>query len=270
MKEKITIIIVNYNSADFIDIAIFALTKLTKNPFRILIIDNNSKTPDYLKLQKIVSNYKHYIDIKLERKEYHLTGSLAHGTALNYLATKIDTPYFSILDADATWLKKDWDEILISKMSDKIKVIGTQADPPKIQDFPLMFAILFETMAFRELKIDFRPKDLTKKQDTGWEMREKYLNAGYQGINIKLKNTRLYKKGPFCKIPAVGEYYFENNYDYVFASHFGRGSNPFAKKTIPSKNRLLTLLLLPINYCLWQRDKLRWLKKCKNIINNQL
>lgn len=267
--NKISILIVNYNSSAFIENSLFALKRLTMNDFRVFILDNNSKYCDYLKLKLIVKKYSGEIEIDLERKKHNLRGSLAHGTALNELIKKVDTPYFSILDADATWLKKNWDEILISRFTKKIKAFGNQAPLVKPQDFPLMFAILLETETFKKLAVDFRPNDLMKNQDTGWEMREKYLAAGYTGRNIEFKNIRTYKNGPFKSIPGVDEFYLENNYGEIFASHFGRGSNPFAKQKIKCNNKFLSILLIPLNYYFWRRDKKNWIKSCKDIVNNQ-
>ena len=41
---------------------------------------------------------------------------------MDILVSKVDTPYFVTMDADCTFLLKDWDEILISKIDGKIKV----------------------------------------------------------------------------------------------------------------------------------------------------
>jgi glycosyltransferase involved in cell wall biosynthesis len=262
---KISVLIVNYNSADFIGVSLYALNKLTKNPYRVFIIDNNSKKSDYEKLKKYTSKYD---NVYLERVETALSGSLAHGTALNRLAKKIDTCYFSILDADALWLKKNWDEILIATLSDRIKATGTQAPELKPQDFPIMFAILAETESFKKMDIDFRPKNLEKNQDTGWEMREKYLKAGLSGFNIMKKSTRFNKNGPFGAIAGVDEFYLEND-PAIFACHFGRGSNPLGKQIINFKSRLLRLLFLPMNFLLWHRDKRSWINTCRRIIDNQ-
>jgi len=39
-------------------------------------------------------------------------------------------------------LKKNWGQILIEKINNQVKAIGTQASGNKPKDFPLMFAIL--------------------------------------------------------------------------------------------------------------------------------
>jgi len=262
-QSPISILTVNYNSADFIDNLLLTLEKLTYNPYEVYIIDNGSEISDYQKLKKIVLKYK---NVDLQRLNTKQIGSMAHGTALNMLVKKVKTKYFSILDADASWLKKDWDKILIDKIDKKVKLIGTQAPKLKPQDFPLMFAILFETQAFKDLKIDFRPKDAAKMQDTGFEMRGKYLKAGLKGLNLKVKNTREYKKGPFKKL-VCAEYYL--GFDLI-ASHFGRGSCPKAKSVIKISGRIFNFIFQPINLLLWKRDKKRWLRICKKIVEKEI
>jgi len=167
--------------------------------------------------------------------------------------------------------KKRLDKILITQLDDKTKVIGTQAAGNKPKDFPLMFAILFETEPFIKMNIDFRPKDLKKIQDTGWELREKYLNAGYAGKNIEMLNTRTYKKGRFNSIIA-GEYYLDNNYSQIFASHFGRGSSLGRAKYNKGYIRILYKMPFLGKYLLRKKgvfEKNKWIEICKTIINEQ-
>lgn len=268
MDKNISVLIVNFNSADFIGLSLRALKKLTKNEYDVFIIDNGSKLDDYLKLKKICDRYN---NVFLERWETDLRGSVAHGTALNYLVDKVKTPFFSILDADATWLIKNWDEILVKRINNSVKIIGTQAPEPKPQDFPLMFAILFETKTFKSLNIDFRPKNLKAMQDTGFEMREKYLKAGFIGENIQMKNTRNYKTGPFGEL-LVAEFYLNEDKN-IFASHFGRGSSMGQAKY--GKEGLLRIIcFFPfvgrfLKRAQGRREKKKWINICDNIINNQ-
>ena len=83
---KLSVLIVNYNSADFVEVSLHALKKLTKNPYQVFIRDNNSNKRDYLKLKRIVRSYK---KVFLERHITKLKGSLAHSTALNDLVKKV-------------------------------------------------------------------------------------------------------------------------------------------------------------------------------------
>ena len=66
MKKKISILIVNYNSSDFIELSLFALSKLTKNSYQVFIVDNGSEMRDYKNLLKISQNYE---DVFVERRE---------------------------------------------------------------------------------------------------------------------------------------------------------------------------------------------------------
>lgn len=272
MRRELSVLIVNYNSSDFIAVSLYALYRLTSSQYEVFILDNGSDMKDYKRLNDYIREYNNII---LERWDTKLSGSLAHGTALNYLTSKVDTPYFVILDADATFLIKDWDEILINCLDGKTKIIGTQAPAgsKKPQDFPLMFAALFETDTFRKLHIDFRPKDISRFQDTGWELRYKYLSDGYRGKILEMKNTRTYKKGPFKDV-ICGEYYLEGN-PHIFATHFGRGSslgvakyskgegvNIFYRTRIPVISSMLRR---------WRgkREKERWIHICREIIESQ-
>ncbi|MFA6136372.1 MAG: glycosyltransferase family A protein [Candidatus Paceibacterota bacterium] len=265
MEKKIDIGIVNFNSSDFIEVNLLALSKLTKNDFRVFICDNGSSKNDIKRLKKISSQYN---NVSLFYKKQEINGSIGHAQALNFLLTKIEAPYGCIFDADCVFLKNDWDQILINQINDKIKIIGTQAPEPKPQDFPIMFGVLFKTKTFKDLNINFLPdknvsNDATK--DTGWEMREKFLKAGYLGKVIDMKSTRYYKNGPFTKISACAEYYL-NEDNQIFASHFGRGSNPFGKRYSTVNIPIFSQL---INYFRWKKDKQNWIKTALSIIFKQ-
>ncbi|MBU0614334.1 glycosyltransferase family 2 protein [Patescibacteria group bacterium] len=266
MDEFITILIVNYNSADFVINTLWCLERITKNPYKVIIADNNSRLSDYKKLERHCSNLPNVV---LYRKEdFELKASMAHGTTLNELVKMVETPYFSILDADATWLAKNWDQRLIARMNNKIKVIGTQAPIGKPQDFPLMFAILFETTAFNALKIDFRPKDIQRMQDTGFEMRGKYMTANNDNVLLEVKNTRSYHEGPFSGLVGVGEYYLDGNFDEIFASHFGRGSSLGAPKYTHGFFCCLPVFGKYFRILQGVREKKEWLQRCRTIIDN--
>jgi len=101
---KTTILTVNYNSAAFVINTLWCLEHITMHPYKVIIADNNSKPEDYAELEAYCADLDY---VEVYRKEgFTLRGSMAHGTTLNELVKKVDTPYFSILDADATWLAK--------------------------------------------------------------------------------------------------------------------------------------------------------------------
>lgn len=264
--ELLTVIIVNYNTSDFIEISLFALTKLTKNAYKVIICDNGSRYLDKRKLKKIVSRYG---NVELFFRKQSTSGSMGHGEALNLLIEKIDTPYGVILDADATFLKNRWDDILINQLGAKVKIIGCPPvkNPIKPSDFPSVYATLFDTETFKSLKIDMRPKDYKAGLDTAWEVREKFLGNGYLCKVLEVRNTREYKGGPFRDL-ICAEYYLEG-YGEVFACHFGRGATLGAAKYYKGSG-LLKLLMIPIIKIKGYRVKNAWLGTCKNIIENEV
>lgn len=273
MKPLLSVLIVNYNSSDFVGASLFALLRLTKNPYQVFILDNNSALDDYNNLLNIVRPYN---NVFVERSETGQTGEVAHGTGLNTLCKKVNTPFFSILDADAIWLKKDWDATLIRQLNDKVKIIGTQLlnRPDKPEDFPVVFAALFETQTFQKLNIDFTPQS-SFGIGVGNELRPKYLDSGYRGEVIEMKNTRSYKQGPFKDI-ICAEYYLRGDYNNIFACHFSRGSTLGIAKFLGGQANVAQKILYraPVlgKYMLVKRgkkEKYQWLDICRSIIDSQ-
>lgn len=269
MNPLLTIITVNFNTSDFISNQLNCLHLLTKSPYCVLIADNNSSPSDLIKLNGKVKNHP---EVKIFHHHPTAPGSLAHGEALNFLISRVSTPYFSVLDSDAVWLKKNWDELLINQLTDKVKIIGTGSDgPTKPQDFPAVYGFLAETNIFKKLNVDMRPNDISPTQDTSSEMRQKFLTAGYQGKVLIMKNTRIFKQGPFASLTGIGEYY--DNKRNLLISHFGRGSSLGAAKYY--KSWMSPVYHLPkIGPYLLKRkgenEKSRWFAICRQIVNNQL
>jgi len=271
MNPSITICIVNYNSSDFILNTLYCLEKITKNDYKVIIRDNNSEIKDYLNLK---NNLQKNSNVELYRiNNFNYKGSIAHGIALNDLINRIDTRYGVILDADCTFLYKNWDEVLINEINEEYPIIGTQApigkNSKKPKDFPLMFAILFDTRIMKKLQISFIPENPEEFRDTGFELREKYLKNDYKGKLLFFKNTRSFKLGPFNKI-ICAEYYLEGH-KRIFASHFGRGSSLGRKKYLNTKKRIFYIIPIVGSLLLklkGKRDKKKWIKTCKKIIDN--
>lgn len=274
MNDSITICIVNYNSSDFIINTLYCLERLTKNDYKIIIRDNNSRLKDYLKLERKIQKYS---NVELYRVEdFNYLGSMAHGIALNDLVNRIDTKYGVILDADCTFLYKNWDEILINEINKEYPIIGTQNldRGTKPVDFPLMYAIFFYSDILKKLKIDFRPKDVSEAKDikttkdTGYELREKFLENGYKGKLLLIKSTRDYKLGPFNKV-ICGEFYLEGRNE-IFASHFGRGSTLGSAKYFKGWKRNIygiPVIGKKILKFKGKKEKKRWIKICTKIVD---
>ena len=52
-KKKISILITNYNTVDFIKLSLDSIQALTKNPFQVIINDNGSNNKDIKELQNL-------------------------------------------------------------------------------------------------------------------------------------------------------------------------------------------------------------------------
>jgi len=273
----ITICIVNYNSAEFVINTLYCLKHLTKNGYKVIIRDNNSRIEDYEKLEKAVKDFS---DVKLYRIEnFNHIGSMAHGLAINDLVPQIDTQYGVILDADCTFLHKDWDQILINQLDENYPIIGTEDHDRDLvfggESFPLMYAVLFDNSVMKKLKIDFTPKKDRGagniKYDTGHALRESFWAHGYKGKIISEKNTRVFKEGPFSNIICV-EFYL-NGYDHIFANHFSRGSTLGKAKYIHTKMKLIYRIPIFGKYLLRKRglkEKEEWIHICHTIVKKQI
>jgi len=273
MSFIITVCIVNYNTSEFVLNTLYCLNKLTKNNYKVIIRDNNSKIKDFLNLK---NNIDEFSNIELFRVEdFKYTGSMAHAIAINELINKIDTKYGVILDADCTFLHDNWDNILINEIDEKCPIIGTQApntpNSKKFKDFPLMFALFFNTDILKKLNVDFKPTNIKDAKDTGYNLRDTYLENGYEGKIINFRSTRTYKMGPFREV-ICGEYYLEG-YDKIFASHFGRGSSLGATKYLKSWKKKFYRIPKIGTYFLklkGKREKKKWIKICQELVHNQL
>ncbi len=222
--EAITVVTVNYNTADFVGLLLESLRLLTKGPYRVIICDNGSKSKD---LQNLKALCKDEDNIELIFNQQSVNGSIGHGEALDMLAFKIETPFFVVVDSDAVFLHKDWDAIWLSRINDKVKAIGTEASGNKPKDFPTLYAVLYETNSFRKIDSSFLPNLEAYKDeaytDTGWQVREGFLNNGYEGETLEIRNTREYKEGPFREFTGVGEFYLKGR-EEIFVAHYGRGA----------------------------------------------
>lgn len=272
MNPTLSIITVNFNSSDFIGVMLYALKKLTYYHYEVYIADNGSSEKELLRLIQIV---KKYDNVSLTLREQSQIGSIGHGEALEILFSKVITPYVAVLDADATFLHKHWDKILIENLNNKFKAIGTvlhNGSHRKPLDFPLMFATLYETKVLKDLNISFKPGKNPKNQieDTGFQIREKFHNAGLKGNVFDTRNTRWYREGPLKNV-ICAEYYLDG-YNHIFATHFGRGStlgkNKYTKwgkwlRKIPFLNDLYI-------YKLGEKEKRDWINTCYKLIDNQI
>jgi glycosyltransferase involved in cell wall biosynthesis len=270
-SSNLTVLIVNYNSLRFIALSLFSLLKLSRTLPEVYIIDNGSNPNELLEIKKIKKIYpKTTLFFRNQGKE---SPSLAHAKAINFLSKKVKTDYFMILDADCVILKKNWDEIFFSKFKKNIYAVGSQASGKKIKDFPLMYAVMFQTKIFRSLRVNFLPlnSQISINNDTGMQIREKFLINGYGGFCFKNLETRHYKHGVFPDI-FCSEFYdidINNKKDLLF-SHFGRGSSEGLPKFSKSFFRFIPFLGKRIILKEALRQKDTWIYRCYQIIGSQI
>jgi glycosyltransferase involved in cell wall biosynthesis len=267
-KECITIVAVNFNSSDFIKLMLYGLQKLTYNPFKVLLCDNGSNRQELAKLKHIVAKYN---NIEVIYRTQSKAGSIGHAEVLDILCSKVDTPYFVVMDADAVYLLKNWDTCLIDRIGEKVKCIGTAVSRAikneKPTDFPQVYSVLFETATFKVLGGSFMPDVVAPSEltDTGYKVRNAYLKAGYKGLVFETKSTREFKDTCFGNIICVA-YYLAGE---LVSSHFGRGSGKVWQKYTNWYTNILgkyaRYLLMPIS----MYEKHRWIALCKKIIDQQ-
>lgn len=261
--KLITILCVNYNTSDFIEIMLESFAKLTASPYKVIIADNGSTKKHHKKLVEVAQLHD---DLQLIFRKQSISGSVGHGEAMDLMLKLVDTPYFVTMDADAVFLTKNWDKKLLSRLNSKVKAIGTQAPGQKPKDFPLMFAVLYETRAFNDAGAKFRPIITEDKiLDTGWEIREKFHSLGYNGEVLKFVNTRDNCYGPYKHIKAA-QFYMEGDPN-IFASHFGRGSSSGLAK-IKNWWRNIPIIGALLARVIALKERRSWIKISKRLITD--
>ena len=269
MTSLLTIVTINYNSSDFIDNMLYTLKGLTYFNYKVLVCENGSNTREKQKIKKIIKKYK---NTEIFFRQQQTPGSIGKAEALNILIDRINTPYGIIMDADAVFLKKDWDKILLDRFDDKIKIAGgVRGAVGYPTDFPDTYVTIFDTKVFKSLNIDMMPKKMTEGQDVGWEMYDKFTKAGYKAIGFELRNTRDCKKGPFNEV-ICKEYYIEG-IDYIFAVHFCRGSTLGASKYKRAWKKYFYMIPILGKYFLrrkGKKEKQKWINICKEITDKQI
>ena len=262
----LTVLIANHNTAGFLEVSLKALHLLTGRPLTVLVNDDGSDPDDVEALEAVVALYP---STQLFRRPSERRGSHAHGEALDFLFSKVETPYTAVLDADCTPLLRDWDGYLVGELDERTKVVGSTLGEAwsgnKATDFPLPFLALFETETFRELGISSLPGDRAKGEDTAWEWRAKLLDAGYGGKTLESVNTRFDPREPFTDV-ICGLYYTRDG--RLVGSHFGRGSNPTARSP-RDRSRLPRLFRRRPEAAEWDRDLAAWRRICLELIEQQ-
>lgn len=267
-NPKITVLITNYNTSHFVELSLYALEKLTKNPYLVLINDNGSNYHHIKRLKKITAG-RDNIEV-IWRTSCDKRASFAHAQALDAMIQKVCTPYTVILDSDCTFLLKNWDEFLTGYLNDSIKIAGSPnargRTGLKPDDFPFQFAVVFETETYKRLGISCMPGNILKGEDTCCQWKPKFTQAGYKSRILITRNTRDYKQGPFASLTGIEEYYTDD--DRLVAVHFGRGSSLGAAKYLQWLK--LPIIGTAVKKIFGNLEKQKWVAICREIIDSQV
>jgi glycosyltransferase involved in cell wall biosynthesis len=132
----ISLITVNWNAADFLDLLIESTEIFSSRPLEIIVVDNS--------LQKRPVQRPHVI--------YHpTTSNIGHGAGLNLGVTLANPnfPYLMFLDVDAHFISHGWEEPFIGMLAE-FDVVGGRGVPAK----PIRPACMFMKKEFG--KYDWR------------------------------------------------------------------------------------------------------------------
>lgn len=267
-EELITIISVNYNTSDFLEVQLDAFTKLTKNKFKVLIADNGSNDKNLLYLSQMLPKFK---NVWVYFRKQSAAGSVGHAEALDFLISKVETPYFLVMDADAVILKKNWDVELIKYIDRDTKAIGAPPikGSPKAQDFPFSYIVFLETETYKKLNCSFMPIPGMEAQgkDTGFLIREYFFKNNLKVLCFDDHNTRHDKNGPYRDI-LCAEYYWKWDQENILACHFARGSSDGVTKYKYHWYYQIPLLSSVLKKYLGKRDRKKWISKTYELISS--
>lgn len=140
----ISILSVNWNSLQWMNLLVKSIRKFTSEAYEIVIVDNGSedRSVDYLKEHK-------------EIKGIMLNHNIGHGTGLDLALKNASHEYCLVLDIDAHVQRENWDRDLISLYNSKIRLIAALGGKKFIHPC-FMF---FERKFFLENGLSFIAKD---------------------------------------------------------------------------------------------------------------
>ena len=268
---RLTVLIANHNTAPFLGLSLWALDELTESPFVVYVHDDGSDPDD---LEALAELERRHAAVQVFHRPSELRGSYAHGDAVDFMMSQVRTPYVALIDADCTPLMRGWDSYLIGRLDETTKLVGSRLGEGwsgnKAIDFPLPFLVMIETETYRELGISALPGEDTRLQDTCWQWRPKYLDAGYRGETLRSENMRLDPQPPFEGVTCAVYYTHDGA---LLGSHFGRGSNPVAKFRRGGGTAKMLARRLPGARAAavhrWTRHRDRWLSVCRSVVERE-
>lgn len=117
-QPEVTIIIVNYNTQHEILACLKSIQSISypKDKYRVVIFDNNSTDLSKIKIQEKYPNIPFIAH----------TQNIGFGPAINAVVSKIETPYFVLLNPD-TIVTKDWLSALVSRIESSKQIAAVNS-----------------------------------------------------------------------------------------------------------------------------------------------
>ncbi len=112
-KDIVTICIVNYKTEELTRLCLRSIRKYTTYPYKIIVVDNNSADSSLEYLRSVP-----YIKL-IERPGINMSGSMAHGTALDIGLNECDTEYFLAMHTDTFIRQVGWLSWLVEQINKK-------------------------------------------------------------------------------------------------------------------------------------------------------
>lgn len=169
----ISIVTVNFNAYDFLELLIESLAWYSRLPYELVVIDNS------IKQQQISrpSVFQHF-----------MPHNIGHGTGLNYGVKHSQFPFIMFLDVDAHILCHDWEKPFLEQM-ERFDVIAGRGVPAK----PIRPACMFMKREFSNY--DWRDSEGYKGHRVTPEGTDVAIKAYYNMLKDEVKLGFLESKG---------------------------------------------------------------------------
>lgn len=114
-KNKVTICVVNYKTEQVIRLCLRCIRKFTKYPYEVIVVDNGSgdNSIKYLRTLRWIT--------LIERPGLEITGSMAHGTALDAGLKNTETEYFLAMHSDTIIHNYGWLDYMVQQINQSEK-----------------------------------------------------------------------------------------------------------------------------------------------------
>lgn len=185
-SELVSIIIVNFQTRDLIELTLGMIKNYTKYPHEIIVVDNGSTDGSVEFLQ---NQEREHQNLRFVKNKITERGSRAHGLGLDKGLSIAKGSYIVTLDSDAFPVKKGWlsELIKIYKKKPKIKVVGIRKLWGETElAHPTCLLIRKETMIENGLSF----------QDLHGFDTALYISHFLMGLGYKIGLIRKTKEGP--------------------------------------------------------------------------